>query len=353
MCGPPPPPSVAASPVRCRHTLRLPPSPSVAATPGCAGAMANQVRGLTALRQLAGSTYTSRGLQDLGLREESHRSVLHLWARRLPRGMFDGHRCVMPAPDDLSFHGLTKRLVIGLFDLLSDGQRQRVGLSVREAMAHSHPPSTKIYNEKRKSIVSVRTSEWAATLTILSFAFRRELRTSRNPDHNEQSISPLQAELQVVDAFTILINALYYYPRVEVDGEKACRDRATPQQIKKLGDHFFSLVVAACLRGDTAAFGRRVDVPNLHRLGDLLDHVIPLLLHIRHVQELLFENAHHPIKRAIGTGNGRNEAERGLERIRQGKLASRILLEPLHFGDKPEWLEHRGVQPLLKTARPL
>jgi len=53
------------------------------------------------------------------------------------------------------------------------------------------------------------------------------------------------------------------------------------------------------------------------------------------------------------TGNGRNEVERGLERIRQGKLASRILLEPLHFGIKPEWLEHRGVQSLLKTARRL
>ena len=161
----------------------------------------------------------------------------------------------------------------------------------------------------------------------------------------------MQAALKVVDAFIILINALYYYPRVEVDGEKACRSRATPHQIKELGDHFFSLVVAACLRGDTAAFGRSVDVPNLHRLRELLEHVIPLLLHVRHVQELLFENAHQPIKRAIVTGNGRNEAERGLERIRQGELASRILLERLHFGVKPEWLEHRSVQSLLKTAR--
>jgi len=121
--------------------------------------MANQVRGLTALRHLASSTYISRGLQELGLREDSHRSVLHLWARRLPRGIFDGHRSVMPAPDHLSFHGLTKRLVIGLFDLLSKGQRHRVGLSAREALAHSHLPSTKIYNDKRNSIVSVSISE--------------------------------------------------------------------------------------------------------------------------------------------------------------------------------------------------
>jgi len=246
-----------------------------------------------------------------------------------------------------------KRLVIGLFALLSNGQRHRVGLSVREALAHSHLPSTKIYNDKRKSIVSVSISEWAAALTILSFAFRRELRTACNPDHNDQSISPLQAALEVFDAFTILISALYYYPRVEVDGEKACRNRATPEQIKDLGDDFFSLVVAACLRGDTAAFGRSVDVPNVHRLCELLEHVIPLLLHVRPAQELSFENAHRPIERAIVTGNGCYAAERGLERIRQGELASRILPEPLHFNIKPEWLEHRGVQSLLRTARPL
>lgn len=48
-----------------------------------------------------------RGLQWLGLRPTSDRSVLHLWARQLPAVMFDGHRSAMVAPDHLLFHGIT------------------------------------------------------------------------------------------------------------------------------------------------------------------------------------------------------------------------------------------------------
>jgi len=90
---------------------------------------------------------------------DSHRSVMHLWARCLPRGMFYGHQSVMPSPDHLTFHGLTKRLIAGVFDLLSKKQRRRVGLSLRDALARSHLPSTTIYKEKSDAIVSVSISE--------------------------------------------------------------------------------------------------------------------------------------------------------------------------------------------------
>lgn len=73
--------------------------------------------------------HLAEGLRQLGLRCNSSCSVLHLWARLLPGGMFDGHRSAMVAPDHLLFHGLTKRLVIGIFRLLSVSQRRRVGVS--------------------------------------------------------------------------------------------------------------------------------------------------------------------------------------------------------------------------------
>lgn len=313
-------------------------------------AVSRQVAGLRALN---GRTYVSRGLQELGIRADSNNSVLHLWARRFPGDTFDGHRSVMPAPDHLVFHGLSQRIITGLFDMLSKKERELVGTSLRDALAHSHLASTRIYNPKTDAVVSVGISEWAATLTVSAFVFKRVLPRALDSAGESTVRTPLQAGLMVLDAFTQLVNALYFYPRAELDGEEACRSSPTTMTLRDLGNRFFRLVCAACLRGDTAAFGRAVDVPNLHRLRELLDHAVPALRHVRHAQELLFENAHQPLKRAIVTGNGRDDAGRALERFRQCELASRILLEPAFFGIQPDWLLHDGVKAALRQTMPL
>lgn len=313
-------------------------------------ALPGHLAGLRALTRLA---YVRRGLRNLGLRGNSHQSVLHLWARRLPVGMFDGHRSIMPAPDHLVFHGLTKRMMIGLFDILSKDESELVGTSFRDALARSHLPSTRIYNPSTEAVISVGISEWAATLTVAAVVFRRALPSSTVHQEQDSVISPLQAALQVLDSYTELVNAIYYYPRSDIDGVAACRGRPTISSLKLLGDKFFRLVCAACLRGDTAAFGRAVDVPNLHRLREVLDHVIPALHHVRHAQELLFENAHQPLKRAVVTGNGWDDAGRALERARQCELASRLRLKPAYFGIPPGWLLHAGVQAALGETHPL
>lgn len=73
----------------------------------------------------------------------------------------------MVAPDHLLFHGITKRLVTGVFRLLAVSRRKRVGVSLREPLARSHFPATCIYNAKRDTVAAVGISEWAATLSVL------------------------------------------------------------------------------------------------------------------------------------------------------------------------------------------
>lgn len=265
--------------------------------------------------------------------------------------MFDGHRSVMPAPDHLLFHGLTKCLISGLFAELGEADSRLVGTSFRDALARSHMPSTRMYNPETRAVVSVGISEWAAKLTVASVVFRRVL-----PGAGELSsgaTSPLQVGLQMLDAFTFLVNALFSFPRVELDGEAACRSRAGAEELRISGDKFFKPVCSTCLRGDTAALGRSVDKPNLHRLRELLDHAVPALQYIRHAQELLFENAHEPVKRAITTGNGWDDAGRAMERVRQCELASRLLAQPSFFGVPSDWLEHAGVRAALSKANAL
>jgi len=238
--------------------------------------------------------------------------------------MFDGHQSALPAPVHLTFLGLTKRLVTGLFALLSTEQRKHVGLSLKDALARSHSATSTIYKEKTDAVVSVGISEWAATLTVVCFVFRLVLPSSQAAAG--APISPLLAALEVVDPYNALINALYFLPRADVDGEAACRSWHTADELLALADRFFTLVCAAFLRRDTASFGRNTDVPNLHRLRELLQAVIRRLLHVRHVQELLYESAHQPLKRAIMSGTGRDDASRALRRMLEGELASHIAL---------------------------
>jgi len=313
--------------------------------------MAGEPTPAEALAKLSETRYVERGLVELGLCADSQKSVLHLWARRLPLGMFKGHQSGIPAPDHLNFHGLTKRLVTGWFTLLAKDQRQRVGLSLKDALARSHYSSTTIYKVKTDAVVSIGISEWAATLKVACFVLLRVLQSAKATAG--ATLTTLQTAHEVVDGYTALINAPYYLPRVDVDGEAACRSRHTTAELLALSDRFFMLVCAACLLRDTAAFEGNTDVPNLHRLRELLHAVIHLLLHVRHLQELPFERAQQPRKRTITTGNGRNDALRAVRRMPQGELASRIALQPAYIGIDPESLKHAEVMAHLRTSKPL
>jgi len=102
-----------------------------------------------------------------------------------------------------------------------------------------------------------------------------------------------------------------------------------------------------------AAFGRCTEIPNLHRFRELLESVVPRMLHLRHVQELLFEKAQQTLKSDIVTGNGHDDAMRAMKRMLHGQLASQIAPQPAYFGIEPEWLHHAGVCAHLCASQPL
>lgn len=70
------------------------------------------------------------------------------------------------------------RLETGTFRLLAVSQRQRVGVSFREALVRIHFPTSSIYNSKRKNVSAVGISDWAATLPDFAFDQRRKLRSA-------------------------------------------------------------------------------------------------------------------------------------------------------------------------------
>lgn len=265
--------------------------------------------------------------------------------------MLDGHRSAMVAPDHLLYHGLTKRLVGATFKLLSESRRNRVAISIREALAHSHFPTTSVYNAKRRSIVSIGISEWAATLTVFKAVLKRTLRSATHREGAE--MTPLMRAMNVVCVYKDLVTSVYFCPRIDLDGGVQCRTRLTAVALQQRAEEFFSLVRSACLRADMAGFGAMLDAPNLHRLRELMDHVIPALLHVRHAQELLFENAHQQLKRAVVSSNGHEDAARALSRYLLAEVASRMKACPSVFALPDDWLEHPGVRACLSRCHPL
>jgi len=58
------------------------------------------------------------GLKSLGLYKDTDSSPFHSWAGEFPDGAFDAHRSVLPGPDHLFFHGLTRKRTSALFAII-------------------------------------------------------------------------------------------------------------------------------------------------------------------------------------------------------------------------------------------
>jgi len=161
------------------------------------------------------------GLQSLGLYPHTDGAIFHVWAAAFPDGHFDGHQSVLPAPDHLVFHGMTRKLVSALFFILSEQQRSALEASLRDCLRAALLRRTQVYNPKKKKINGLTISEWAAVLTVAPTACNRVL---RQPVH-----SPLQAPiaigLELLELLRDWTVNLYYYPRVPLDGATACRAR--------------------------------------------------------------------------------------------------------------------------------
>jgi len=291
------------------------------------------------------------GLQSLGLYPHTDGAIFHVWAAAFPDGHFDGHQSVLPAPDHLVFHGMTRKLVSALFFILSEQQRSAVEASLRDCLRAALLRRTQVYNPKKKKINGLTISEWAAVLTVAPTAFNRVL---RQPVH-----SPLQAPIAIGFELLELLQDwtvnLYNYPRVPLDGATACRARLGSEHLAAQLELFTHAVSRVCERLDCVLLKRAVDVPNLHRMREVGHIVSPAggVGHARHFSEMGLEGAHQPLKRAISRGNGQDDAGRATRQMQLSEFFSRLALEPSAFGVPSSWMEHVGVKRAMASALPL
>jgi hypothetical protein len=90
---------------------------------------------------------------------------------------------------------------------------------------------------------------------------------------------------------------------------------------------------------DPERVGRYLKKPNVHSLIELYVHTIPAFGHVRRVQELLFETAHQPLKRAICRSNMRDPQVTAVEATLSNNWETRLSLEMQSLGDPDTWTD--------------
>lgn len=98
--------------------------------------------------------------------------------------------------------------------------------------------------------------------------------------------------LAVVDALSAFGSAAYFYPRVDLDGWRACRKRYDNKSLEKRGELFLMSVAKLWLLSDCDAFSGVFDVPNTHRFRERMFKTIHALGHLRDSLKLPLEGFH-------------------------------------------------------------
>ena len=117
--------------------------------------------------------------------------------------------------------------------------------------------------------------------------------------------------LDLLSMFQRLVNETHFWPDLAFDVATTIHEfnERSGEEIMDIlyesAVEYVRRIHELCLRDKNVA-GKNLNKPNVHRLVELYTHTIPSFGHCRHVQELLFETAHQPLKRAITRSNQRD-----------------------------------------------
>jgi hypothetical protein len=252
--------------------------------------------------------------------------------------LFDPYQSCFVAPDHL-LSGLAIDAINAVIAAVSSDVRSVAESIIRDAIAQSCllRSQNRIFGSSPPSLLSMTISDVFAVLLVAPQAFKSAnaiLRTKCVKSSRKRArVHPALAEdlIALLQQYKDLVTAAHFLPAADVDGKHAVFAFNHLQGMRRIGGlyalarEYVRALNRMCMASDEAR--KHLDKPNVHRLLELFVHTLPAFGHLHHVQELIFETAHQPLKRAIRGSNYRQEQLFAVSAALASDWESRIAVE--------------------------
>jgi hypothetical protein len=304
--------------------------------------------------------------------------------------MFNPYMSSMVAPDHLLF-GLAQDVLRATLSLCTPQVRKHVDILIRSSLSSSNlGKHRQVVNSSSASINSMGMSDMFAVLLVAPICFesafalvcstgeeveescreaicdagstentgkkrsistrkraippscsKRNRRSSPARSSNRNTVRS-EDMLQLLIMFQGIVRETHFWPIATLDGAQTVHEfnrrdgQARLDMLYGSAGDYIRRLHDLCVR-DQDVVGKYLNKPNVHRLLELYTHTIPAFGHSRHVQELLFETAHQPLKRAISRSNQRDPHLAAVTATLANDWESRLSIEVSSLGDPDSW----------------
>ena len=238
---------------------------------------------------------------------------------------FDPYLSVLVAPDHL-LTGLSVDVINLNFRILSPGQRVMVeAILLHMLQSNGMRHEAHVYNHGKLCLHSMSMSSIYNLLLLSPWAFLCASHADQSGTVRTQEFRPPSRQVSLLFQLQMLVSKTQYYPQPSLDGvsrSSVLSDDENARSLKEMAEHYVREVDSLC---KTCSHSKKfLDKPNIHRLLELYHHSIPAMGHVRHFQELMFETAHQPLKRALRQSNHRDAQLHAMHAIAEDEWKYRL-----------------------------
>ena len=219
---------------------------------------------------------------------------------------FDPYLSSLVAPSHL-LYGLTQDVLNAMIRVCSPAERKAVDRLIYHALQeHGCNTDQSIFNVEAIKLQSMTISNTRSVLIVAPWAFRTVL-NMQVPNSHSRSYSITHNVLHALYMFQNLVFKTVFLPRAAIDGRFVVKENEKDDGIQHLFElrvlctNYLKLVDFLC--GQSEVLRKELDKPNIHRLVELYQHSIPTFGHPSVFDELIFEAAHQPLKKALSRSN--------------------------------------------------
>jgi hypothetical protein len=272
------------------------------------------------------------------LEEVRHRVPLTELGLPVVPAALDPYQSCFVAPDHL-LSGLAIDVINTVLATATTEVRSIAEALIRDSVGHScsMKRQNRFFASSPPSLLSMTLSGVFAVLVVAPQAFRnayaiaksRGVAASRKRPRGSSALA--EDAIALLQQYKDLVAEAHFLPSAEIDGDEAVLafnargGKKRMERLYGLACDYLRALNRMCTASDEAR--RHLDKPNVHRLLELFVHTLPALGHLHHIQELVFETAHQPLKRAMRGSNYRSEQLFAVNAALASDWESRLAME--------------------------